>query len=163
TIIAPPGTYGSAASVTVVIDTGGAAATGTVQLSVDGGSPLSGTLSNSSYTFNVGLQTVGDHTLTANYLGGGGLPPSSGTGTLTVTADALTKVYGAALPNLTFTASGFVNGDTMATAFSGSLATTATASSPVAAGGYPITQGTLAAANYTITFTGANLTITAVP
>src|SRR5262249_33021635 len=67
-------------------------------------------------------------------------------------------VYGAAVPPLPSTATGFVNGDTPATALSGSLATTATASSGV--GSYPITQGTIAAANYAITFTGNTLTVT---
>ncbi len=79
-----------------------------------------------------------------------------------VTADSLTKVYGAAMPPLTFTAVGLVNGDTPATVFTGSLATTATQASPV--GTYPITRGTLAAnSNYTLTFVGGTLTITPAP
>ena len=45
-----------------------------------------------------------------------------------MTANAQTKFYGAAVPPLTFTASGLVNGDTIATALTGSLATNATAS-----------------------------------
>ncbi|MFO0911592.1 MAG: MBG domain-containing protein [Pirellulales bacterium] len=77
---------------------------------------------------------------------------------VTVTADPQTKVYGAALPVLTFSASPLVNGDTLATAFTGTLATTATASSGVA--NYPITQGTLASTNYAITYVGANLSVT---
>jgi sugar lactone lactonase YvrE len=80
---------------------------------------------------------------------------------LTVTADAKTKVYGAALPALTATYTGFVGGDSAATALTGALATTATAASPV--GSYPISQGTLAAANYSITYVGANLTVTKAP
>jgi hypothetical protein len=79
---------------------------------------------------------------------------------LTVTADPQTKVYGAALPALTFTASGFVNGED-ASIITGALATDATATSPV--GAYPITQGTLAAPNYTINFTGASLTVNPAP
>jgi uncharacterized membrane protein len=77
---------------------------------------------------------------------------------LTVTADRKTKVFGAPVPALTFATSTFVNGDSQATALGGSLTTTATASSSV--GGFPITQGTLAAANYTITFLGSTLTVT---
>ena len=78
---------------------------------------------------------------------------------LTVTAVNETQVYGAALSALTYTYTGLVNGDTSAT-FSGGLATTATSSSSV--GGYPITQGTLAATgNYTIgTFNPGTLIIT---
>ena len=81
---------------------------------------------------------------------------------ITVTADAKTKVYGAANPAFTYTYSGLVSGDPAAT-FTGALATTATAGSGV--GTYPITQGTLAATgNYSIgTFNGANLTVTAAP
>src|SRR5207244_9267131 len=89
-------------------------------------------------------------------------------GTLTVTpaplavaADAESKVYGAALPALTYAATGFVNGDTAATALTGSPATTAAAGSPVA--DYPVTQGSLAAANYAIAFTGNTLTVTPAP
>ena len=71
------------------------------------------------------------------------------------------KVYGAVLPALTFTAGTFVNGDTAATALTGSLSTTATASSPVNT--YPISQGTLTAANYDITFVPGTLSVTPAP
>src|SRR6202030_1925632 len=75
---------------------------------------------------------------------------------LTVTADAQSRVYGAANPTLTYVSSGLVNGDTL----SGGLATTATATSSV--GPYGIAQGTLAAtSNYALTYVGANLTVTA--
>ena len=80
---------------------------------------------------------------------------------LTVTANNLSRAYGVANPTLTYTLSGFVNGDTRASATSGtpSLSTTATVSSPV--GSYPITPvvGTLAAASYTFTFANGSLTI----
>ncbi len=80
---------------------------------------------------------------------------------LTVTASSPSKVYGAALPALTFSAATLVNGDTAATALTGALATTATAASPVA--NYPITQGTLAAKNYTITLVPGTLSVTPAP
>src|SRR5207244_10226264 len=52
--------------------------------------------------------------------------------TLTITADDKTKVYGAALPVLTASYSGFVNGDTSASLTTPvSLSTTATANSAV--------------------------------
>ena len=77
---------------------------------------------------------------------------------LTVTAEDPTKVYGAALPALTYTHSELVNGDT-ASVFSGALATTGTAASGV--GSYPISQGTLTAgSNYSISFTPGTLTVT---
>jgi uncharacterized protein (TIGR03437 family) len=81
--------------------------------------------------------------------------------TLTVTANNQSKVYGAALPTLTATITGFVNNDTVGVVSgSASVTTTATASSPVAT--YPITAalGTLTAVNYTFTFAPGTLSIT---
>jgi trimeric autotransporter adhesin len=92
-------------------------------------------------------------------------PPAEATASitpapLTVTASPATMTYGGTLPTLTDTVTGLVGADTVATALTGALATTATSSSPV--GKYPITQGTLAAVdgNYTITFNPATLSIT---
>ena len=80
---------------------------------------------------------------------------------LTVAAQNQSITYGSALPTLTSSTTGFVNGDT-SSVVSGSpaLATTATATSP--AGSYPISvaAGTLAAANYTFALTNGTLTIT---
>jgi MBG domain-containing protein len=73
---------------------------------------------------------------------------------LSVTANAQSRIYGAANPALTYIETGLVNGDTL----TGALATTATTTSNV--GPYAITQGTLAASpNYTLTYTAANLMI----
>lgn len=77
---------------------------------------------------------------------------------LTVTANSASKIYGAAVPTLTYTTSAFVNGDSATSALTGAMATTAAASSPVA--NYPITQGTLAAANYLINFAPGTLQVT---
>ena len=78
---------------------------------------------------------------------------------LTVTANNQTMVYGGAVPALTYTYTGLVNGDSSAS-FTGSLATAATSSSS-AGSSYAITEGTLAATgNYTIgTFTSGMLTV----
>ena len=100
------------------------------------GTPALGTLKSTNYTFAF----------------------APGTGTLqitpvqlTVSADDISRFYGLANPNLTYTITGFANGETAATGgVTGSplLSTTAVASSPV--GTYPITvqKGTLAATNY---------------
>ncbi|MFI5460158.1 MAG: beta strand repeat-containing protein, partial [Isosphaerales bacterium] len=90
--------------------------------------------------------------------------------TLTVTANAQTKVYGATDPILTDTVTGLVEtavdgvtiADTAATVLSGALARAQAGTlAGEQAGSYPIAQGTLAAAsNYQITFTGSALTIT---
>ena len=77
---------------------------------------------------------------------------------LTITADDKSKVYGAALPTLTASYSGFVNGDTVASLDTPvSLSTTATAASAV--GTYPITASGAASANYTISFVAGTLTV----
>ena len=90
-------------------------------------------------------------------------------GTLTVTPASLTiaalpksKVYGAADPALTFTASGFQSSDTAASVLTGAL--TRVAGETVTGSPYAITRGTLAAdANYTLGFTGNSLAITLAP
>jgi hypothetical protein len=81
--------------------------------------------------------------------------------TLTVTADDKTKVYGATLPTLTASYSGFVNGDTSAVV-SGSPSISTTASPGSGVGTYSITPGlgTLAATNYVFSFVNGQLTIT---
>lgn len=79
---------------------------------------------------------------------------------LAIAANPLSRVYGDANPALGYTlgGGGLVNGDTL----SGALATGATAASGI--GGYAIGRGTLAAsANYSVTFTGATLTVTPRP
>jgi hypothetical protein len=75
---------------------------------------------------------------------------------VTITADNKQKVYGEANPNLTFTYSGLVNGDTKVTT-EPSIATTATASSNV--GTYPITLTGGEDQNYAITLVNGTLTI----
>ena len=80
--------------------------------------------------------------------------------TLTVTAQNLSMASGSAVPTLSANITGFVNGDA-STVVSGTpaLSTTATSTSPV--GTYPITvsQGTLAATNYTFSFASGVLDI----
>jgi hypothetical protein len=79
---------------------------------------------------------------------------------LTVTANDASRVFGAANPTFTDTITGFVNGETASVVSgSASLATAATATSPV--GAYDITaaKGTLSAANYTFAFAKGTLTV----
>ena len=78
------------------------------------------------------------------------------TKTLTVTANAQTKIYGDNDPALTYTTAGTVGGDIAAGAL-----TRATGNN---AGIYAINQGTLSySSNYTVTFVGANLTVSKRP
>jgi hypothetical protein len=131
-----------------------------------GGLATAATSSSSAGTYAI---TAGTLAATGNYTIGTFNP---GTLTvnpapLTVTANDPSMTFGGAVPSLTYTYSGLVNGDASAT-FTGGLATTATSSSSV--GTYAITRGSLAATgNYTIgafnagtvTISPAALTVTA--
>jgi filamentous hemagglutinin family protein len=105
-----------------------------------------------AYAINQGTLSAGAN-YTISYTGNNlTITPYS----LTVTANAQSKVYGAADPALTYTHGALQNGDTAAV-FTGGL--TRVAGQNV--GAYAINQGTLSAgANYTISYTGNNLTIT---
>jgi hypothetical protein len=80
---------------------------------------------------------------------------------LTVAATNVSVVYGKPLPKLTYTVSGFADGQT-AKVLSGSPDETTTAKELSAVGQYPIaiTAGTLNSRNYKFTFKDATLTIT---
>ena len=135
------------------------------------GAALLGTVASSGFTATLtGVQlAAGTQSLSAVYDGDSNYQSSTGTlslnvtpAVLTVTANNLSKQLGAANPTLTYAITGFQYSDTQATATTGapSLSTTATQSSP--AGTYPITitQGTLAAANYTFSLVNGTLTVT---
>jgi len=159
-------TYGTAANATVSVSSSGGTVTGTVTLSVDGGSAIAMPLSNGSATLNVGVLNAGPHTLSADFASQGNFSASTANGTLsvaqaplTLTPNNVTKVYGAALPALGFSASGFVNGETTASLTTQpTLNTAATAGSGV--GSYPITIGGAVDANYSITYVQGTLTVT---
>jgi hypothetical protein len=123
------------------------------------GDTLSGLLATTAMpTSNVGAYGISQGTLaaTSNYaLTYVGANLAVTAAPLTVTADAQSRLYGAANPTLTYLSSGLLNGDTL----SGLLATTAMPTSNV--GAYAITQGTLVTSNYALTYVGANLTVTA--
>ena len=126
-----------------------------------GSDTLSGALATgATSTSNVGSYAIGQGTLSAggNYtLAYTGADLAVIPRSLTVTADALSRLYGNVNPALTYTlgGDGLVGNDTL----SGALATDATATSNV--GSYAIGQGTLAAGgNYTVAYTGADLTVT---
>ena len=84
---------------------------------------------------------------------------------LTVTASAASRTYGAANPTFTYTMTGFVNGDTQATATTGAPSLTTTATTSSAVGSYTITAaaGSLASTNYTFTYANGTLTVSVAP
>lgn len=84
-----------------------------------------------------------------------GVTPAS----ITITADAKSKIYGASLPTLTASYSGFVLGEGVGDlTTAASLSTTATASSDV--GNYPITASGAVSSNYTFSYSAGVLSVT---
>src|SRR5208337_2604767 len=103
-------------------------------------------------TGNYTIDTFNPGTLTVN------------TATLTITANNASKVYGAAIPSLSASYRGFVNGDTVAILTDPvTMTTTATASSSVLPGGYQITPSGASAPNYNISYIDGTLTVTPAP
>jgi len=85
---------------------------------------------------------------------------------LTFTADDTSKVYGAAVPALTYSVGGLINGDLIGDAVTGSpsLTTTADASTSVGTAAITTAAGTLAATlGYTLNVVDGTLTITPAP
>ena len=83
---------------------------------------------------------------------------------LTITANNQTKVYGAALPALTASYSGFVNGDSSASLTTQpTLTTTATSGSHVSGNPYPVTASGAVDSNYSISYVAGSLVVTAAP
>ena len=79
---------------------------------------------------------------------------------LTINADNQTKVYGAALPTLTASYTGFVNGDTPASLTTQpTLSTTATAHSDT--GAYAISASAATDPDYAISYVDGSLSVTA--
>jgi hypothetical protein len=169
----PSPTYGQSETFTATVTSSSGTPTGSVTFTdtVTSTTLASNVALNGSGQASVTTSTLapGSHTIQATYTPTGSFGASNGSvsttvnkAVLTVTGNNQSKLYGASLPTLTSTITGFVNGDTQASATTGtpSLTTTATAASPV--GAYPITpaQGTLAAANYTFSFANGTLSVT---
>ena len=83
---------------------------------------------------------------------------------LTIAADNISVAQGASLPALTYTPTGFVNGETAAV-LTGAPTETTTETTASPAGTYPIRigQGTLSSLNYTFNFVPGTVTVTQAP
>ncbi len=137
----------------------------TVAFSVDPTSTGIGTISGNTLT----VKGAGNLVIDANQAGSSNYQAATqvqrtivvSKATLTVTANNVSRAYGLANPALTASYGGFVNGDTAATAVTGSPSLTTTAVATSLPGSYPITvsQGNLAAANYTFNFVNGTLTV----
>ena len=142
------GNPGNTQSCTATTDVNGLAWC-TVVLSLNAsatGYPVSGSFTGSTY--------YGPSTATGNLT----IAPT----VLTVTADNQSMTQGGTVPPLTYSVTGFINGETLSTSDvtgTASCSTTATSSSTV--GVYPITcaLGSLASTNYTFQFVPAQISI----
>jgi hypothetical protein len=164
--------YGQALTFTATVNpstTGLPAPAGTVQFQVDGapfGAPVN-LVGGQAVSPSLATLAAGGHTITALYANDPNYHPNSGSASqavdkapLTITADAKSMIAGGAVPALTYTITGFVNGDGPSSLTSSVvLTTTATPGSPP--GVYPITVGGAAAPNYAITFVAGTLTVIA--
>jgi hypothetical protein len=114
-----------------------------------------GTANSAVGTYPITASGALDANYTINYVAGTLTVSPAG---LTITANNQSKAYGAALPVLTVSYSGFVNGDTAASLTTPpAVTTTGTASSAV--GTYPITASGAVDANYTISYVPGTLTV----
>jgi hypothetical protein len=138
----------------------------TVTFSIDPASTAAATISSNKLT----VKGAGNLVIDANQAGSSNYRAATlvqrtivvSKANLTLTANNASRAYGLANPTLTASYSGFVNGDTAATAVTGSPSLTTTAVAASLPGSYPITlsQGTLAASNYTFNFVNGALTVT---
>ena len=167
------GTYGGTRTLTATLTSGGDPVVGEL-VDIHLGSSDLGTMTtdvNGVATFNnvsLGAFNVGTYTgaISASFDGDSNFAASSGSANLTVTpapltitANNQTKVYGAALPTLNASYTGFVNGDTAASLTTQpTLTTTATAASHVAGSPYAITASGAVDPNYTISYVAGSLT-----
>lgn len=137
--------------------------------------PVTG-LGSTTVTVNVSMLVtgVGAHIVTARATNDVGLHAQPAVHTfnvvirkspLTVTANNQTRTYGSANPTLTYTITGFINGETLETSGvtgTPNVTTTATAFSPVlSSGSYAITPslGSLASSKYDFVFVDGSLTV----
>jgi hypothetical protein len=168
----------SGATATVTVDVAKAATTITWPSPADivYGTPVGPAQLNATanvpgtFTYSYGSTVflgAGAHTLSvtftpadaANYTGASAATTLTVTrAPLTIATNAMAKPYGVPLPPFSASATGLVNGDSLAS-LTGvlSFVTPATAASPV--GTYPVTPQGLSSPNYTITFVPGTLTV----
>ncbi len=165
------GVYGAAFAkplVAIVKDADGVAIPGTTvtftaaNLKFSSGSVVTG--ANGEVSVTATAEAAGTHTAVAKVSGTSLSVTFTFTinkAQLTVTANNASVPFNQAIPPLTYTVTGFVNGDT-SSVVSGKPTETTTAKKGSPKGSYPITlgQGTLAATNYTFKLVNGTLKIT---
>jgi len=170
------GTYGGTTSIAATLTEGGSpVANETIRFTLNGTLVGTATTNSSGIATLSGASLAGIHVgsyataLAAAFLGDSVYAANSVTGVLsvtaaplTITADSKSKVYGAAVPVLTASYSGLVNGDTSASLTTlPTLSTTATSNSSV--GTYTITASGAVDPDYSISYATGTLTVTSDP
>ena len=167
--------YGQSVTFTAAVTAAGAPVTGGAVDFEEGSTILAGNVpvnSSGDASFSTAALSAGSPVITAVYLGTSQyLTSSASAGTLTVapapltiTANNQSMIYGAGLPTLTASYSGFVNGDNSSSLTTApTLATTATAASHVSGSPYTITASGAVDANYSISYVAGALTVTPAP
>jgi hypothetical protein len=165
------GTYGGTTTLSATLTSGSSPVNGkSISFTLNGISVGSATTNASGVAQlgNVSLSGINAGTYTtgvaASFAGDASFQTSSGTASLTVSkatltakADDQSKVYGAALPTLTGTLAGVVNGD----AITATYGTVATAASPVGTYAITVTLNDPGSklSNYNVTTTNGTLTV----
>jgi RHS repeat-associated protein len=171
---APESQYGQALTFTATVNPltpGLPTPGGTVQFQIDGapfGAPVD-LIGGQAASPSIATLSAGRHSITALYANDPNYRSNSASASetvdqahLTIAADAKSMISGSAVPALTYTITGFVNGDGPSSLTSPVvLSTTVTAGSPP--GVYPIMVGGAASPNYAITFVAGTLTVIAPP
>lgn len=149
---------------------------GTVTIAVNGVT-VQAPINQSTGTFSANFSTAAlgvaasPYTVSYAYAGGPGFNAASATTALVVTRRQLTvlannkaRVEGRLNPSLTYTISGFVNGDSLSVVSGApTLITQADSASPPGSYAITLSQGTLSAANYDFHFVPGILTVTVAP
>jgi len=121
--------------------------------------PATSTSTVGQYSVNAALGTLAAANYTFQFKAGSIVVSKA---QLKISANNLSMKAGSAVPALTYAVTGYVNGDTAATATSGLPALTTTARSTSPAGSYPIVVApvTMKSTNYGLTLVNGTLTIT---
>jgi hypothetical protein len=173
-LLAPTIQYGQIGVVTVAVTSAQGTPNGNVLLSVNGGAattaPLVLLVNTPTAAFNLPNLAIGVYNLVATYPDAANplITTNQAIGTLTVTTAALTitapsmtLVYGSAVPTLTPTVVGLVNGDTTSSLAGLNCTTTYTQGSPVSGNPYPTSCSGAVNANYSpITYGSGAITVT---
>jgi pectin methylesterase-like acyl-CoA thioesterase len=176
TLVVPQPTsviYGTSAPVVVQVASSGGTPTGTVMLTINGGTTLTATLSGGSASFSIPNLNAGTYSLTASYSGSPTFVPSTtaspsplvvNQAPLTVTASCANRLFGQANSCSAVVTGGYQYSDSAATVFTAVPTGTTTATRYSVVGNYAATPvftlTTLGNTNYAVASVNGSFTVT---